>query len=333
MDLGKGEEPLYCDSILRTNPKCKIVSPIDVTTYFFKFLRKQIELIVKDRILPENIEYAVSIPASFGAASRANLLKALSQAGIGLQNYPFIDEPLAAYLKLLHTNSYEKLIDNNSNVLVVDLGAGTFDLSIIQIALDENGMSAKNLSVSKFTHLGGDLIDRLIAERILLPMFLEKNRDFKPDKVKKNILLLQLSSIAEKLKIKICKNIFITEKDQFKLPAKAFSEDFEWCDDIMLKAGAQIKKELLLQEPFISYKQFASLMKEYLGENQDSDMNRDNIHTSIHQIISKSPITMGDIDMILLNGKGCKNPYFVSYLAEQFPESKIIWPDNIGEQV
>jgi molecular chaperone DnaK (HSP70) len=333
MDLDKGDEPLYCDSILRDNTKCKIVSPIDVTTYFFKFLKKQVEGIVSYRGLPEEIEYAVSIPASFGAASRTNLSKALANAGIGLQNYPFIDEPLAAYLNHLYTAPPQDLSEDIRNVLVVDLGAGTIDLSIIQINVDSNGVVAKNLSISKFTDLGGDVIDRLIASNILLPMFLDELREEDSKRVNSNVILPQLSAIAEKLKIKICKNIYVSESNGFELPGTALSEKVEYCEDTIVKAGISSELNIEYEEPFISYSQFSNIMSQYLVGENESESATDSINASLQLALSKSGLSNIDIHSILLNGGGCKNPYFVSFLSKHFPEARIIRPDNIGEQV
>lgn len=63
----------------------------------------------------------------------------------------------------------------NPKMLVFDFGAGTCDISILEIGVNRKGVYSKNLSISKFEKLGGDDIDRYIAYNILYPELLVQN--------------------------------------------------------------------------------------------------------------------------------------------------------------
>ena len=95
-----------------------------------------------------------------------------------MSNQSLIDEPNAAFLGyVLRSNIEQNPIfipeDYFPNVLVFDFGAGTCDVSILEIGKDNKGLYSKNISISRFEHLGGDNIDNLIAIDVLLPQLFE----------------------------------------------------------------------------------------------------------------------------------------------------------------
>ena len=94
--------------------------------------------------------------------------------------------------------------DINPKMLVFDFGAGTCDISILEIGVDYKGVYSKNLSISKFEKLGGNDIDRYIAYEILYPELLSHNHldmDIFIMSEKKKIINALLTT-AENLKIK-----------------------------------------------------------------------------------------------------------------------------------
>ena len=176
---------------------------------------KSIEKAITDLGLSQNIKYAVSIPASFESNQRRDLMDALKDNNIEVDGSLFIDEPNAAFIGYVADNysCNEPIIlkdGYNPKVLVFDFGAGTCDISILELRADYHGLHSRNLSISKFAELGGNDIDRYIAYNILLPQLLTANGLKNDDFSKKQLEFIanQLMGIAENLKIQLCKEDF-----------------------------------------------------------------------------------------------------------------------------
>ncbi len=97
----------------------------------------------------------ITVPAYFDDAQRQATRHAAEIAG--LECLRILNEPTAASL------AYGIDGSKDGTVLVYDLGGGTFDVSILRI---EQGVF-RVLATAGDTHLGGDDIDRMLAERIL----------------------------------------------------------------------------------------------------------------------------------------------------------------------
>lgn len=180
MELGEDVGAKYFNSELGQNTPFPLLNPKDAVKLFFKYLKVQIDRYIQQNSLPANVQYAVSIPASFEANQRKELIDALAENDISLNKQALIDEPNAAFLSFVQAsvNEGHPLLlpdDDNPTILVFDFGAGTCDVSILELGKDINGVYSKNLSISKFEKLGGDDIDRLIATDYLLPQLLADN--------------------------------------------------------------------------------------------------------------------------------------------------------------
>lgn len=145
MELGEDLGSKYYNSELDRNSDFPILNPKDAAKVFFQYLKAQIDRYVKTNNLPPNIQYAVSIPASFEANQRKELIYALEQNGISINKQSLIDEPNAAFLSYVQVSSAENnpltIPDgDNPKVLVFDFGAGTCDVSILELGKDLNGM-------------------------------------------------------------------------------------------------------------------------------------------------------------------------------------------------
>ena len=98
MELGEDLGSKYYNSELDRKSKFTILNPKDATKVFFQYLKAQIDRIIRTENLPENLQYAVSIPASFEANQRKELVQALEQNGMAINKQALIDEPNAAFL-------------------------------------------------------------------------------------------------------------------------------------------------------------------------------------------------------------------------------------------
>ena len=344
MELGEDLGSKYYNSELDKKTKFTILNPKDATKVFFQYLKAQIDRIVRTENLPKNLQYAVSIPASFEANQRKELVQALEQNGMAINKQALIDEPNAAFLSYVQKSNIEnnplKITDgDNPKVLVFDFGAGTCDVSIIELGKDLNGVYSKNLSISKFEKIGGDDLDRYIALEYLFPQLLSENKltkaDFKTPE--KNRIINQLLKAAEQLKILICDAVAL-KIDNKLLPTMAIAKD-----NVSLGYTLEIdsKKGLLkLTEPKLTYQEFSDSMKTFLKTNsavpkKGSEGQNDfvSVFSPIHTALKKANLTKSEIDYVLFIGGSCKNPYVQNALKEYFTDSDLLIPSDLQTHV
>jgi len=332
MELGHGNNLQYADSLLHDNPDVSIKETSDIITLFFGYLKKEIDQFVFKNNLPQNIEYAVSIPASFLESERMDLLRCLERAGIVVGNNPFIDEPIAAVLNYLFESTDVGFLENQQNIMVIDCGAGTCDISILEIGKNSKGVYSKNLSISRFGKIGGKLLDRMIAEQVLWPQLIIKHGNIENRFTnEKETVLERLSEIGEKLKIKLCGSVNITDTSTYKLPEFAGSSGIVWIPDEIIKSKDGMP--YIFNCPSITYERFYGIMQEYVSFVQTDNIPEKTINYSIQSALVKSSLSKSDISSVLVTGGSMRNPYLLSFVAEFFKDSSIIRPDNIQEHV
>ena len=344
MELGEDLGSKYYSSELDRNSATPILTPRDAAKIFFQYLKAQIDRYVKTNGLPLNIQYAVSIPASFEANQRKELIYALEQNGIAINKQSLIDEPNAAFLSYVQMSSYENnpltIPDNdNPKVLVFDFGAGTCDISILELGKDLKGIYSKNLSISKFVKLGGDKIDELIAINYLYPRLLEangkKDDDYRTPERKR--IITQLLKASEQLKILICENIALQMSHRV-LPEKALSEEF-----VSIGGNIEIdtrKGNIKLAEPKLSYKEFHKVMNIFLKSAAIVPYRMEKIEdefisifSPINSALKKANLSKDEIDYVLFIGGSSKNPYVQAALKEYFNESELLIPRDLQTHV
>lgn len=344
MELGEDLGSKYYNSELDRNSDFPILNPKDAAKVFFQYLKAQIDRYVNTNNLPPNIQYAVSIPASFEANQRKELIYALEQNGISINKQSLIDEPNAAFLSYVQVSSAENnpltIPDgDNPKVLVFDFGAGTCDVSILELGKDLNGIYSKNLSISKFEKLGGDDIDRLIAIEYLFPQLLQESGRTKEDfrTPEKQRIVSQLLKTAEQLKIMICENIALQTNNRI-LPTTAISKDY-------VSVGFRIEIDsrkglLILTEPKLSYAEFNEVMKAFLKstalvpyKSKNVEDEFATIFSPIQTALKKASLSKNEIDYVLFIGGSSKNPYVQAALKEHFKESDLLVPRDLQTHV
>ncbi|WP_068469713.1 Hsp70 family protein [Candidatus Protochlamydia phocaeensis] len=105
----------------------------------------------------------ITVPASFDPSARQLVQEAAEKAG-----YPeiiLLEEPQAAFYSWLHAHADEwrNILKVGDYVLVVDIGGGTTDFSLIAVEETEGNLSLKRLAVGSHLLLGGDNIDLGLA--------------------------------------------------------------------------------------------------------------------------------------------------------------------------
>jgi len=345
MNLGKDNGPEFTRTELREgNPFGKIENTLDATKLFFKKLKTEIDNYIQEQNLPRQLFYSVSIPASFEANQRADLKRALEFANIPINETLFIDEPNAAFLSYLVQannngfNNYNIPVDSPLHILVFDFGAGTCDISIIEIGRKARKLYSKNIAISQFEQLGGDDIDRAIVKEILLPQ-LAKQNNISVEEIRENnykkILLPKLQAVAEHLKIKVCKAVASNKVGQ-ELPTLINStERINFLQTIDFILPKQVMK---FENPSISPKEFTDIMEKFTSETlafnfQDDVESLKSIFTVINSALLKANIEKADIDLVLLIGGSSYNPYIQTALYRHFDNSDIEIPQDLQSHV
>ena len=104
----------------------------------------------------------VTVPASFDETARKLTLEAAEMAG--LRHVTLLEEPLAAFYSFLaHNGNWQEMVQAGACVLVVDVGGGTSDFSIIQM---EEGNTLRRTAVGEHLLLGGDNMDMTLARMV-----------------------------------------------------------------------------------------------------------------------------------------------------------------------
>ena len=146
----------------------------------------------EDYLGEEVTEAVITVPAYFNDSQR----QATKDAGriAGLEVKRIINEPTAAALAF----GLDKA-EGHRKIAVYDLGGGTFDISIIEIADVEGEKQFEVLSTNGDTFLGGEDFDQRLIDYIVA--------EFKKDQgvdLSKDVLALQrLKESAEKAKIEL----------------------------------------------------------------------------------------------------------------------------------
>ena len=334
MDLGVDLGSQYNQSVLRKGKEDIVIeTPTDAAAVFLRYLRSHIEDFVEEQGLPEDIQYSISIPASFEPNQREDLMEALDRAGIELPEQGFIDEPNAAFLNFLtEANMFgeHKPLQIPSEtplrVLVFDFGAGTCDISILEVGQDVDGFYSKNLAISRFEVLGGDNIDRQIVREVLLDQLCKENDVAKDDLRRTDIekrIIPALKRHAERLKIAASKRV-ASEKVGRHLPSMATDADESVRIDQQIEL--RLPRKTLLADHFdLTLSEFTHVMDPFLdsdgaGGGRDDEVS---VFQPVKSAISKAELEPTDLDLILLIGGSSKNPYVQSALAEYFEEHAV----------
>jgi molecular chaperone DnaK (HSP70) len=331
MDLGVDLGPQYNQSVLRKGKEDIVIeTPVDAAAVFLRYVRSHIEDFVEEQGLPKDIQYSISIPASFEPNQREDLMKALGRAGIDLPEQGFIDEPNAAFLNFLTEanmfGEHEPLqIPSEAplRVLVFDFGAGTCDISILEVGQDIDGFYSKNLAISRFEVLGGDNIDRQIVREVLLDQLCEENDVEKGDLRRTDIekrIIPALKRHAERLKISASKRV-ASEQVGLRLPSMATDADKSVRIDDQIEIS--LPRQTLLADHFeLTLAGFRDVMDPFLDSDGTGGARDDEVSVfqPVKSAISKAEIEPSDLDMTLLIGGSSKNPYLQAALVEYFEE-------------
>lgn len=343
MEIGEDLGAKYYNSEVGDMAGIKIRNPKDCVRVFFMYLKMLITKYCQDNGLSDNIHYAVSIPASFEANQRKELMEALETNGMTISKQSLIDEPNAAFISYVHDSedSEKPLLISphyNSKVLVFDFGGGTCDISILEIGKSATGLYSKNIAISKFTKLGGDDVDRYITYKYIMPRFFEYNdvkaEDFRTKE--KQFIATQLYKVAERLKILMSKRI---ANQMYQLEIPEHYKNSTERETINVAVTVDTMKGTLTQGSFfLTAKELSDTMQVFMKKSRiatqikgQEDYN--NIFMPIDSAIQKANVKRDEIDYVLLIGGSAQNPFIQETLNKDFDDSQILVPQDLQTHV
>jgi len=107
----------------------------------------------------------VTVPASFDEVARELTLKAAEQAGYS--SVILLEEPQAAFYAWIERNAnWRELVSVGDMVLVIDIGGGTTDFTLIAVKEQAGEIALERIAVGDHILLGGDNIDAALAHHV-----------------------------------------------------------------------------------------------------------------------------------------------------------------------
>ncbi len=165
------------------------LAPPQISAEVLRKMKKTAE----DYLGKEVTQAVITVPAYFNDQQR----QATKDAGkiAGLEVLRIINEPTAAALAY----GVDKESKKDRKIAVYDLGGGTFDISIIEIANIDGDKQIEVLSTNGDTFLGGEDFDQAIMDFLVDEFKKENGVDLKKDM----LALQRLKDAAEKAKIEL----------------------------------------------------------------------------------------------------------------------------------
>lgn len=148
-----------------TQADVKKLSPVDVSARYLQHLREAWEHNFPDAPLASQ-DVVLTVPASFDEVARELTIDAAARAG--LNRVVLLEEPQAAFYAWIHQNeaSWAQQLEDIRLVVVIDIGGGTTDFSLIAIRRQNGRVGLDRLAVGDHLLLGGDNIDVALARLV-----------------------------------------------------------------------------------------------------------------------------------------------------------------------
>jgi len=262
----------------------KKLAPPQVSAEVLRKMKKTAE----DYLGEEVTEAVITVPAYFNDSQR----QATKDAGriAGLEVKRIINEPTAAALAF----GLDKAAGKDRKIAVYDLGGGTFDVSIIEIADVDGEKQFEVLSTNGDTFLGGEDFDQRLIDYIIA----EFKKDSGVDLAKDVLALQRLKESAEKAKIELSSsqqteinlpyitadasgpkhlNLKITRAKFESLVEELIDKTIEPCRVAMKDAGVSASQidDVILVGGMTRMPKVQDKVKEFFGKEPRKDVNPD----------------------------------------------------------
>ena len=287
----------------------KKLAPQQVSAEVLRKMKKTAE----DYLGEPVTEAVITVPAYFNDSQR----QATKDAGriAGLEVKRIINEPTAAALAF----GMDKMGNADRKIAVYDLGGGTFDISVIDIANVDGDKQFEVLSTNGDTFLGGEDFDQRLVDYLISEFKKDTGIDLSTD-----VLALQrLKDAAEKAKIELSSrqetevnlpyitadatgpkhlNITITRAKFESLVEDLVQRTIEPCRKALKDAGASTSdvSDVILVGGMSRMPRVQEVVREFFGKEPRKDVNPDEA-VAIGAAIQGSVLTGERHDVLLLD--------------------------------
>ena len=262
-------------------------TPQQISAFILQKLKKDAEAYLGEPVT----DAVITVPAYFNDAQRQATKDAGAIAGLNVQR--IVNEPTAAALAYGLEKGKE-----DEDILVFDLGGGTFDVSLLEVGKDDDGFSTIQVkATSGDNRLGGDDWDQRIVDWLVAQVKASSGADLSKDK----IALQRLREAAEKAK----KELSSAATTSISLPYISMSD-----------AGPVHVDETLTRA------KFEEMTKDLLERTK----------TPFANVIRDAGVKVGDIDHVVLVGGSTRMPSVsdvVKNLTSGREPNKSVNPDEV----
>src|SRR5579872_2151710 len=137
------------------------ISPVEASRRYLEHLRDAWDHQMPNAPFTKQ-QVLVTVPASFDAVARELTLEAAKLAGY--QNITLLEEPQAAFYAWIERHpDWRERVQVGDLILVVDIGGGTTDFTLIAVTETNGELSLNRVAVGEHILLGGDNIDLALA--------------------------------------------------------------------------------------------------------------------------------------------------------------------------
>jgi molecular chaperone DnaK (HSP70) len=139
----------------------RVLSPVEVSAKYLAHMREAWERQKGTPFAEQDV--VLTVPASFDEEARELTVQAAADAG--LPKLTLLEEPAAAFYSWIanHLAESRKSLFDGQVVLVVDVGGGTSDFTLIRVSRQEDRVEFTRTAVGRHLLLGGDNLDLTLA--------------------------------------------------------------------------------------------------------------------------------------------------------------------------
>ncbi len=141
------------------------ISPVDASVRYLEHLRNAWNEARPDALLADQ-DVVITVPASFDPAARDLTAEAAGRAG--LTRAILLEEPQAALYSWIEASgeAWRERVRVGDVVLVVDVGGGTTDFSLVEVQESGGSLELRRVAVGDHILLGGDNMDLALAHLV-----------------------------------------------------------------------------------------------------------------------------------------------------------------------